>query len=156
VVMTPKGMTFKPKNPQQFQSMPDDSGSGIMVATNVKPGQDLTFRIAGTGIFQAEGPPRAQGSGDSGGRAMGGGQAAANDNRPGGGLGAPIDAPDPLHEYRAFILGAFALVLVMGGAYVVSKSNLRPQPATAVAGSAATAVDSSMLSNDAADYSERA
>ncbi len=123
VVMTPKGMTFTPKNPQQFQSMPDDSGSGIMVATNVKPGQDLTFRIAGTGIFQAEGPPRAQGSGDSGGGAMGGGQAAANDNRPGGGLGAPVDAPDPLHDYRVYILGGFALVLVMGGFYVVSRSN---------------------------------
>jgi|SRR5271165_1266782 len=123
VVMTPKGMTFTPKNPQQFQSMPDESGSGIMVATNVKPGQDLSFRIAGTGIFQAEGQQNAQGSGEAGGGAMGGGRAAANDNRPGGGLGAPIDAPDPLHEYRAYILGAFALVLVMGGFYVVSRSN---------------------------------
>ena len=55
VVMTPKGMTFTPKNPQQFQSMPDDTGAGIMVATNVKPGQDLSFRIAGAGAFQAEG-----------------------------------------------------------------------------------------------------
>ena len=64
---------------------------------------------------------------------MGGSQAAANDSRPGGGLGAPIDAPDPLHDYRAFILGAFALVLVMGGAYIVSRSN-RPRPATAAAG----------------------
>lgn len=52
-----------------------------------------------------------------------GGQTGANQNRPGGGLGAPIDAPDPLHDYRAVILGAFALVLVMGGFYVVSKSN---------------------------------
>ena len=95
-----------------------------MVATNVKPGQDLSFRIAGTGIFQAEGQQGAQGGGEAGGGAMGGSQAAANDNRPGGGLGAPIDAPDPLHEYRAIILGAFALVLVMGGAYVVSKSNV--------------------------------
>jgi hypothetical protein len=129
VVMTPKGMTFTPKNPQQFQSMPDDSGSSIMVVTNVKPGQDLSFRIAGTGIFQAEGQQGAQGGGGAGGGAMGGGQAAANDNRPGGGLGAPIDAPDPLHEYRAVILGVFALVLVMGGAYVVSKSNARPVPA---------------------------
>ncbi len=131
VVMTPKGMTFTPKNPQQFQSMPDDSGAGIMVATNVKPGQDLSFRIAGTGAFQAEGQQGAQstGRGDaSGGGAMGGGApATANDNRPGGGLGAPIDAPDPLHDYRAYILGAFALVLVMGGAYVVSKSNTRQQ-----------------------------
>ena len=33
----------------------------------------------------------------------------------------------------SFILGAFALVLVMGGAYIVSRSN-RPRPATAAAG----------------------
>jgi len=64
---------------------------------------------------------------------MGDSQAAANDNRPGGGLGAPIDAPDPLHQYRAVILGGFALVLVMGGAYIVSRSN-RPHPATVPAG----------------------
>ena len=62
---------------------------------------------------------------------MGGGQAAANDNRPGGGLGAPIDAPDPLYKYRAIILGAFAVVLVMGGFYVVSKTNHRQHPAVA-------------------------
>jgi len=132
VVMTPKGMTFTPKNPQQFQSMPDNSGAGIMVVTNVKPGQDLSFRIAGTGVFQAEGQQGGQGSGDAGGGVMGGGQAAANDNRPGGGLGAPIDAPDPLHEYRAYILGVFALVLVMGGAYVVAKSNARTLSPAAV------------------------
>lgn len=131
VVMTPPGMTFTPKNPQQFQTMPDQPG--VMVATNVKTGQDLSFRIAGTGIFQAEGQEGPQGSGGAGGDAMGRRQAAANDNRPGGGLGAPIDAPDPLHEYRAYVLGAFALVLVMGGAYVVSKSNvssstLSPKP----------------------------
>ena len=101
-----------------FSPWPDPQ-SVIMVATNVKPGQDLSFRIAGTGIFQAEIQQGGQegGAGDSGGGAMGGSQAAANDNRPGGGLGAPIDAPDPLHEYRVYILGAFALVLVMGGAY---------------------------------------
>jgi len=156
VVMTPSGMTFTPKNGQQFQSMPDQSGAGVMVATNVKPGQDLSFRIAGTGIFQAEGQQGAQGGGEAGGGAMGGAQAAANDNRPGGGLGAPIDAPDPLHDYRAFILGAFALVLVMGGAYVVSKSNVRPHPATAAAGSVSRAVDSSIPAADFADRREPA
>jgi hypothetical protein len=135
VVMTPPGMTFTPKNPQQFQAMPDQPG--VMVATNVKPGQDLSFRLAGAGTFPAEGEQSSQGPGERGGT-MGGGQAATNDNGPGGGLGAPIDAPDPLHDYRVYILGAFALVLVMGGAYVVSKSNVRPLPATA-AGHAAQA-----------------
>ena len=62
---------------------------------------------------------------------MGGGQASGRDNRPGGGLGAPIDSNDPLHDYRAVILGVFALVLVMGGAYVVSKSNTQMHSAAA-------------------------
>ena len=131
--MLPKGMSFTPKNAQQFQSMPDKSGSTIMVATNVKPGQDLSFRIAGAGVFQQGGQEDA-GAGDSGaggGDAMGGGQAAGRDSRPGGGLGAPIDAPDPLHNYRAIILGAFAVVLVMGGFYIVTKTNHRQQPAIA-------------------------
>jgi len=130
VVMLPKGMSFTPKNAQAFQNMPDKSGSTIMVATDVKPGQDLSFRIAGTGVFAQEGQEDA-GGGDRGGGAMGGGQAAANDNRPGGGLGAPIDAPDPLYKYRAIILGAFAVVLVMGGFYVVTKSNQRQHPVMA-------------------------
>ena len=158
VVMTPKGMAFMAKNPQQFQSMPDETGAGVMVVTNVKPGQDLSFRIAGTGEFQAEGQQGAQstGRGDaSGGGAMGGPPAAANDNRPGGGLGAPIDAPDPLHDYRAYILGAFALVLVMGGAYVVSKSNVRPVTAAAGA-SDRGAVDAEETPADFADFKETA
>jgi len=124
VVMMPKSMTFTAKDPQRFQPM-SDSQSVVMVATNVKPGEELGFQIAGTGVFQAEGE-----QGGAAGGTTGGSQAAANDNRPGGGLGAPIDAPDPLHQYRAVILGAFAVILVMGGAYVVSKSNTHPQPVT--------------------------
>ena len=131
-----------------------------MVVTNVKPGQDLSFRVAGTGEFQAEGQQGAQaaGGGDaSGGGAMGGSQAAANDNRPGGGLGAPIDAPDPLHDHRAYILGAFALVLVMGGAYVVSKSNTRQYPVPAAAGTSGRgAVDTGEAAADFADFIEPA
>jgi hypothetical protein len=125
VVMTPKGITFTAKDQNIFQNMPDQSGATIMVATNPKPGQDLAYKISGSGIFQPEGEEAAAGGG-----AMGGGQ-AANDNRPGGGLGAPIDAPDPLYRYRAVILGAFAVVLVMGGFYIVSKTNQQRQPAPA-------------------------
>ncbi len=131
VVMLPKGMTFSAKDAKAFQNMPDKSGSTIMVATGVKPGQDLSFRIAGAGIFQPEGQEDAGAADDSAsGGAMGGAQPAGRDNRPGGGLGAPIDAPDPLHNYRAIILGAFAVVLVMGGFYVVSKTNQQHHAAT--------------------------
>jgi len=131
VVMTPQGMTFTPKDKQRFQSMPDNSGAGVMVATNVKPGEDLSFKVSGTGQFQAEGQQAA--GADEGGGGMGGGQAAGRDSRPGGGLGAPIDSDDPLHDYRAVILGVFALALVMGGAYVIAKSN---NPAPVMAGAA--------------------
>src|SRR4051812_28860792 len=119
VVMTPKSINFAAKNAQAFQPM-QDAQANIMVATNVTAGQDLSFRVSGTGDFPPDTQQGGQG-GDAAGGAMGGGgsQAAANDSRPGGGLGAPIDAPDPLHDYRAYILGAFALVLVMGGAYIV-------------------------------------
>jgi hypothetical protein len=131
VVMTPKSMSFEAKNTQSFQQM-QDAQATIMVATNVKAGQDLSFRVGGTGDFPAETAQGGQAgqAPDASSGAMGGGgsQAAANDNRPGGGLGAPIDAPDPLHEYRVYILGAFALVLLMGGFYIVSRSN-RPHPA---------------------------
>jgi hypothetical protein len=132
VVMTPKGMTFAAKDAKRFQPMPDESGAGIMVATNAKPGEDLSFKLTGSGQFQAEGQQAAGGDG-GGGEAMGGGQAAARDNRPGGGLGAPIDSNDPLHDYRAVILGVFAVVLVMGGAFVISKSNQQVLVARAAA-----------------------
>jgi hypothetical protein len=132
VVMTPKGMNFTAKNSERFQSMPDNSGSGIMVATNAKPGEDLSFKLTGSGQFQADGQ-QAAGGGEEGGGAMAGGQAAGRDNRPGGGLGAPIDSNDPLHDYRAVILGVFALVLVMGGAFVISKSNHQVLAAKAAA-----------------------
>src|SRR3974390_1324373 len=136
VVMTPPGITFTPKNPQRFQSVPNQPG--VMVATDAKPGDDLGFSIAGSGQFQPEGE---QAAGGGGGGAMGGGQTQGRDSRPGGGLGAPIDSNDPLYDYRAVILGVFALVLVMGGFYVVGKSNASRLVAAAAgsAGSVAAA-----------------
>ena len=52
------------------------------------------------------------------------------DNRPGGGLGAPIDAPDPLHNYRWPILAGLAIILGCGATFVVSRST-QQQPANA-------------------------
>ena len=156
VVVTPRSMRFTPKNPQQFQSITDNSGAVIMVATDVKPGQDLSFGITGTGILQAEGQQGAQGRSNASGAGIGGSRSPANDSRPGGGLGAPIDAPDPLHEYRAVILGAFALVLVMGGGYAISKSNVWPHPATAAGGSAGWAADGLAASTNFPNYNRPA
>ncbi len=51
VVMVPKSMTFAAKDAQHFQAMTDpqmaDPRTTVMVATDVKPGQDLSYRVSG-------------------------------------------------------------------------------------------------------------
>ena len=124
VVVVPKTMQFSPANGSLFQSMQDPSSSDtvVQVAQGTQAGQSLGFTITGTGTISespsqvASGAAQGQSQEQSGGR----------DNRPGGGLGAPIDAPDPLQQYRWPILIGFAAVLAVG-AWVVMKR----QPATA-------------------------
>ena len=119
VVMMPKSMKFEAKDAARFSPMNDDSTATIQVATQVTPTTDLSFRVSGTGLLPDEQAGQQAQSGGGGG-GMGGGVA---DNRPGGGLGAPIDSPDPLHKYRWMILGGLAIVMVSGGVFVVSRAN---------------------------------
>lgn len=121
VVMLPKSMQFAPSGGAQFQSMGEEQGAEVQVTTRITPGQDLGFKISGTGAIQETPEPAAEGQGG-----------AAARGRPGGGLGPPEETPDPLHNYRWYILGGLAAVLIAGVFYVVT----RPQPAPV---SAATA-----------------
>jgi hypothetical protein len=89
------------------------------VASNTTLGENLAFKVSGEGVL-ANPQEEAQASNEGGES----GQSAPNtqaNNRPGGGLGPPIDAPDPLQKYRWWILGGFAAVLVIGGVYVASR-----------------------------------
>ena len=61
-----------------------------------------------------------------------GGQGGGQQSGPGGGLGPPIDAPDPLQKYRWWIIGGFVIALA-GGAYYVTT---RQKAALATAGGA--------------------
>ena len=56
-------------------------------------------------------------------------------SRPGGGLGPPSDAPDPLQNSRWWILGGFVVVLAVGGYYVTQRSKNAPAMAAAGGGS---------------------
>jgi hypothetical protein len=78
--------------------------------SNAKPGQKLTFDISGEGMLQQAQDQQASSGG------------AAGDTRPGGGLGAPIDAPDPLDKYRGYILGGFAVILVGGALFIMKRA----------------------------------
>ncbi len=116
VIVLPKSMHFKAVTGSNFQSMQDPNQADTMVevAQQVKPGQPLGFSLEGTGAIN-ESPSQV-----ASGAAQQQDQQPGPDNRPGGGLGAPIDAPDALQKYRWPILGGFAVLLAIGG-WLVTK-----------------------------------
>jgi hypothetical protein len=129
VVMLPKSMQFS--GPASFQSMqdPQQSDSTVEVVSNAQPAQALSFKVSGTGVL----PAREEGGGGGGGQGtMGGAQTAGRDSRPGGGLGPPIDAPDPLEKYRWYILGVFAAALAVGGYYIARRSPAKAAGAASI------------------------
>ncbi len=129
VVVLPKSIQFTADNASAFQSMQDPSQSDTMVEVvqQAQPGQKLAFTLKGTGTINESSQQVAAGAAQ---------QQQGMSNRPGGGLGAPIDTPDPLQQYRWYILGGFVLVLGAGGWYVTTR---KASPATAAAGSAPAA-----------------
>ena len=117
VVVLPKTMQFAPADASLFKPMqdPNQGDTTVQVAQQTRPGQPLGFTVSGSGTISDQ-PAQQAGDGSA---AMGGPQGGA-DNRPGGGLGAPIDAPDPLEKYRWPIIGGFLVLLALGG-WIVTK-----------------------------------
>jgi hypothetical protein len=127
VAVLPRSINFTPQQSGVYvDKQPPDQPDGVAeVASNPQPGQKLAFDISGDGMLQSQDQEAVNGQNASG-------QSAANgrDNRPGGGLGAPIEAPDPLDKYRGWIIGGFGMVLITGAIYTVNRSK---GPAAAVA-----------------------
>ncbi len=111
VVMLPKSMKFEPQVAGIFQPMPDTTPDHVEGTGPVTPGQTLAFRVSGTGMLEELQGRRKQA------------QQGQTDpaKRPGGGLGAPIEAPDPLQEYRWQILAGLAVLMVVGAVCVVRR-----------------------------------
>lgn len=118
VVMLPKSMQFTAGQGTPFVAMndPRQPDAVVQVASNTTVGQPLDFSVSGTGTLTDAGDDSA------GAPSPVGGATTARDSRPGGGLGPPIDAPDPLEKYRWYILGGFGLVLAAGAIFVVGRS----------------------------------
>jgi hypothetical protein len=134
VVVLPKTMQFKAANPSSFESMHDPSqgDSNVEVARETKPGQPLAFTLQGQGVI-TEPPAETASSAAQQQEQMPPPQTQSQDNRPGGGLGVPIDAPDALQKYRWPILGGFALLLAIGGWVVTKRQPLAPASAARTA-----------------------
>lgn len=125
-VMLPKSMSFQ--GPSAFQPANVDDSAQTYLAKNVQPSQTLAFTVSGTGQMPRD--DTGQGSANAQSDNGGGQASAAADDRPGGGLGNPIDTPDPLQKYKYWILTGLALLLVVAAAFF-----LRAKPAALAAGS---------------------
>ena len=120
VVMLPKTIEFAASAGSGYQSMqdPNRSDAGIQIVSNMKAGQPLAFKISGTGTLTQSDEEQNASAGATNGAAM----AQGRDARPGGGLGPPSDAPDPLEKNRWYILGGMAIALLVGAIYVAGRS----------------------------------
>ncbi len=127
-VLLPKSMTFMAGPGTGFSPINEDPNIQTYLIRNAPAGKLIAFTVTGIGSMPSE-----QSSGSSGGQ-----ESAANGNggQPGGGLGPPIDTPDPLSKYRWWILGGLALLLTMGAALLLRKPLAQAVP---VSGDAAAA-----------------
>ena len=119
VVYVPKGMSFENAKGADFQSAEQDPRVQTFVAKNIHPGQAVEFTLSGEGQMPREAQNAAMGQQIPG--AMGDVGSTDTASRPGGGIGTPIDTPDPLSKYKWWMLGALTLLLVAGAAYMLRK-----------------------------------
>jgi len=122
VAILPKSMQFAAAPGTDYKPMsdPQQPDANVQVASRAAVGQTLAFKISGEGTLQE----RQQNAG-----APSEGGSAQSESRPGGGLGPPTDAPDPLQKYRWWILGGIAAALVAGGVFVASRQQATNRPA---------------------------
>lgn len=128
-VMLPKSMSFN--GGSSFQALGGDAsgpGTQTYLATNVKPDTPIAYTVSGTGSMPRE---QQNAQGGQGGMGMGGGAGpgapgvqdqsgpAGAQQGPGGGLGNPIDTPDPLQKYKWWILSGVGFALVIGAAFML-------------------------------------
>lgn len=113
-VLLPKSMTFASGSGPAFQPITQDPGIQTYVAKNATPGKAFEFTISGTGSMprEAQGGPQ-QGADQS--------TTATPGTTPGGGIGEPINTPDPLSKYKWWILGGLGLLLATAAAFFLRK-----------------------------------
>ena len=124
MIMLPKSMQFRAMSSStgfELIHFPNQPNVTVHVAEDTTDGENLAFHISGEGILATTQQKYPQNSDEHKPGSIGGASGARSNNRPGGGLGPPIDAPDPLKKYRGWILGGFAALLLIGGIYVVSR-----------------------------------
>jgi len=134
-VLMPKSMTFTAGAGLSFRSVQEDPGVQTFILKSAVPEKPIAFTVSGTGSMPREEQGAAQGAPAAGGQ-------------PGGGIGVPINTPDPLSKYKWWILGGLALLLTAVAAYLLRKPAGVPAPA--VAGIPAPAVHTAAVTYSSA------
>jgi hypothetical protein len=121
VVMMPKSMSFTPGGGVAFQSLNNETpGALTYLVRNASAAKPIGFTVSGTGAMPRDTQAESQ-STSAGGATETGANAQATDNRPGGGLGVPIDTPDPLNKYKWWILGGISLAFAVGAGFMLRR-----------------------------------
>jgi hypothetical protein len=131
VAILPKSMQFTAAPGANYipRTDPQQPDANVQLVSDAKVGDPLAFKVSGEGTLQA----RQEGAGaPSDGESQ---QGAQGDNRPGGGLGPPIDAPHPVQRYELWVLIGLGAALGVGGVSV----GLRQQSAKRAGRAAGTA-----------------
>lgn len=135
-IILPAGMKFEPGSGTSYQTVNDGTpGAQTYLMRGVHPGEALDFAVSGTGSF----PRESQGT-DAGAQSPADNAGNGPNGRPGGGLGNPIDTPDPLSKYKWWILSGLALVLVVIAAFLLRKPSGATEAVPASAGAATSPV----------------
>jgi hypothetical protein len=150
-IMMPKSMTFKPGPSSPYAPVTEETTAQTYVARNAQPSQALDFTVSGTGQMPRDtgsaagaggrGAADASAPAGAGGAASSAAGSAANDTRPGGGLGVPLDPEgtnDPWAKYKWWILGGLGLAMAVGAGILLRNG---PQQAVAPLGAGAFATE---------------
>jgi hypothetical protein len=115
-ILLPKAMTFTPGSGANFKPVNEDPNVQTFLMRNAAANTPVAFTISGEGAI----PREAQGGAEGGPQ---GAQAAGNGAgpTPGGGIGEPINTPDPLSKYKWWIVGGIVLLLVAAAAFLLRK-----------------------------------
>lgn len=136
-VMLPKSMQFQGKGATQFQAISPDVNAQTFDAHLPPFSQPLEFTLSGAGQLPQAQEQAQGGAAQQGGGAQQGAQQQASSDRPGGGLGVPVDPNDendPWSKYKWWVFGILGLALAAGAGVMLKRSAL---PAGAVLPNAA-------------------
>ena len=145
-IMLPRSMQFVPAKPGSFESLVDENGVTVEVVKNVAAGAVPAFRVTGTGTMPRD--AQDQNGAEPGANGNAGAAVPAANSRPGGGLGNPEATPDPLENYRWYILGLLVLVLAAGAFWATNHRQSAPLVASATAANAPSFAPPSSTTND--------